>query len=63
MFELLKFYRFIDNRHKLPIIRTILCKIGRHGYEFVRVFPIFQYAELECFYCAHKKNVNCEIIK
>ena len=51
----------ISNWHKLPLLRWILCKIGRHDYEFVAICPEFgdppYEISMECFYCLHKKRV------
>ncbi len=53
----MSFYRF--NPHSLPIIRNVLCKMGRHDYEAssIKLLPDGKsWVLLECFYCLHKKK-------
>ncbi|KKM97497.1 hypothetical protein LCGC14_1167480 [marine sediment metagenome] len=57
------FYRHIDNWHAHPWISKILCKIGRHDYEFVWMDG--DYGILSCFYCEKRRSSrtsfgNCE---
>lgn len=44
----------VDNIHKKRFIRDLLCKIGRHDFEAVRIEG--RWARLECFYCLHQRK-------
>ncbi len=44
----------LANVHKLPVIRRLLCIIGRHDYELKAVLNKGS-AELVCFYCERVK--------
>lgn len=46
------FYRC--NPHAIPGIAQLLCKMGRHDYEFVAANG--DYGILECFYCLRRKG-------
>lgn len=48
------FYKL--NPHSIPGITQLLCKMGRHDYEAVKVDKIHKRIILECFYCLHKKG-------
>ena len=50
----INFYRF--NPHSIPIIRNLLCKMGRHDYEASSISPDRKWVLLECFYCLRKKK-------
>jgi hypothetical protein len=47
--------------HTLPFVRDLLCKIGRHDYEYAGPGPsdgihlVHEAARLVCFYCRHGK--------
>ena len=49
------YLRFIDNWHKHPKISKIMCKMGRHDYEFDNCDKD-GYGCLLCFYCDNKKK-------
>ncbi len=44
----------VDNLHKKRFVRDLLCWMGRHDYEAVRIDG--RYVVLECFYCLHGKK-------
>lgn len=44
----------VDNIHKAPVVRWLLCKIGRHDFEAVCVHG--PWAMLECFYCGRARK-------
>jgi hypothetical protein len=44
----------VDSIHKAPIVRSILCRIGRHDFEAVSIEG--GYVKLECFYCLHQRK-------
>jgi hypothetical protein len=51
------FYSFRTNWHALPLVRQLLCWIGRHDYEFVSAGEK-EYKNrglLQCFYCGRQK--------
>jgi len=57
----LRFYR--NNHHRIPIIRNLLCKMGRHDYEVFDVNPSDYHIDkdgylvsLKCFYCDSVKS-------
>jgi hypothetical protein len=53
-------YMIIDNIHKHPYVSELMCKLGRHDFEYSSTVyddqgdPIG--ATLECFYCLRKRN-------
>lgn len=49
----LNFYRF--NPHSIPFVSKLLCKMGRHDFELMKVLDKDSVV-LECFYCLHKKT-------
>jgi hypothetical protein len=52
------YLRFVDNWHKHPVVSKLLCKVGRHDYEFMKAEerPNGEiYGHLECFYCESKR--------
>lgn len=62
----LDFYRHRDNWHKLPVIRSIICWLGRHDYENfgnpdISATKEFLEVVLECFYCEHRKSFYFEL--
>lgn len=48
------YLRYIDNWHKVWIISNMMCKLGRHDYEFEKMDN--GGAVLYCFYCEKKKH-------
>lgn len=60
IYNKIRFYRFATNIHKQNSISNIMCKFGRHDYEFKEIvynhqgYPIG--GLLECFYCLHQKR-------
>jgi hypothetical protein len=49
------YFRHRSNWHKLPVIRDLICAIGRHDFELRRVDGE-NLATLECFYCEAQKR-------
>jgi hypothetical protein len=49
------FYRF--NPHSIPLISKLLCKMGRHDFELMKVIN-GKSVVLECFYCLREKRSN-----
>jgi hypothetical protein len=45
----------LSNIHKHPLVSKIMCKLGRHDYEFLFMLDK-RTARMECFYCGHRKN-------
>lgn len=51
-----RMYTFFKvNPHKIPGIKKLLCKLGRHDFELGKV-KSFKCVELYCFYCLHRKT-------
>lgn len=46
---------FVDNWHKHPVMSKMMCKMGRHDYEFESVGN-GGWGVLYCFYCEKKKS-------
>jgi hypothetical protein len=55
----LNFYKHIDNWHKHPWISKLLCKIGRHNYEFMWMDG--DSGILQCFYCSQKCRSHTDL--
>lgn len=51
--ESYNYLRYLDNWHKVPIISRMMCKMGRHDYEFISADS--DGGLLECFYCERKR--------
>jgi hypothetical protein len=49
------YLRFRTNWHTFPPLSRLMCWLGRHDYEFNGLVGTMT-AELECFYCLHKKH-------
>lgn len=53
--DTLGFFRYVDNWHRLPVIKTLLCIIGRHDWEF-NGYLGQNGGELICMECCKKKH-------
>jgi hypothetical protein len=49
------YLRFVDNWHKWPPLSWLMCKLGRHDFEFSHIEDD-DWAVLECFYCERKRK-------
>lgn len=50
----------VDNIHKHPVVSKLLCRIGRHDFQYIQTYNP-GVALLECFYCkkqhsSHRPN-------
>jgi hypothetical protein len=50
----LGFFRHVDNWHRLPGLRRLLCRLGRHDWEYRQ--RVRDGVELECFECGKRKR-------
>ena len=50
------YYRYLDNWHNLPVLRRILCVIGRHDFELEQV----KQGEVTfwCYQCGKRKRTG-----
>jgi len=48
------YLRFVDNWHKWPPLSRLMCKLGRHDFEFSHTEG--EWGVLECFYCERKRK-------
>ena len=54
MLDALLFYCPHTNWHKLPLVRDLLCWLGRHDFEFDHADG--DSAVLVCFYCERQRS-------
>lgn len=53
-------YTYLDNWHKQPFISKLMCRLGRHDFEFENVLldvdGNIEGGCLECFYCERGRH-------
>jgi len=49
------YFQHVDNRHALPYVGDLICRIGRHDYEFDGLTDT-GYGKLYCMRCGHVKR-------
>jgi hypothetical protein len=58
--ERITYYQFIDNWHKFQPLSKLMCRAGRHDYEYFDTLydqdGIADGALLYCFYCERQKK-------
>ncbi len=45
----------LENVHKIRFIAKLLCKIGRHDFEYAQSYGV-RTALLQCVYCGREKS-------